>query len=462
MTSPSKFAQLSFNAGEISPELQGRADLAKYASGVNYALNFILRDYGGAERRPGFGYIAGAKTLSEAPRLIDFIYNDVQAYIIEMGDAYARFYMLGGQLAQTGTPYEITTPFVLADVFRIQYASRGDVTWMTHPGYQTQTLSRSAHTNWTMADWSSDTGPFLDPNDTTITMTPGAVTGSTTLTASAAYFDADMVGAIFRIEEGDTNSYSMWEPAKSYALNDIVRYADNVYICTDAGTSGAVAPLHTTGKRFDGQTGTACEWNYLHSGYGVCRVTGHTSATQVSITVISRLPSTSAVTNWREGAFSDHRGWPVAVTFHGQRLWFGGTKTQPQTIWGSVAGNPNDFTPGVNADDAVTFTILAKDANPIRVLAESDNALYAGTASRFFKITGEGGGPIQPGAGGQVVKSVARKGSNGVQPINVDRALLFVDASGKRVQELAYQVDADDTSTRNMNKLAPHILRPGR
>jgi hypothetical protein len=475
------------NAGEISPELQGRIDLDKFAAGVNFSINFILRDYGGAERRPGFGYVAAVKTLtlrlttlsgdalttltpaylyttvSDSPqRLIPFVYNDVQSYIVELGDFYARFYMLGGQIATSGTPYEIVTPFEAEDLFRIQYASRGDVTWLTHPDYQLQVLTRTAHSNWTIADFESDTGPFLDPNATTTTMTPSVTTpGATgTLTASASYFDSDMVGTLFRIEEDDTNAYSMWEPAKAYLANAVVRYGSNVYICTNAGTSGAVAPVHTTGKRFDGQLATACEWDYQHSGYGVCRVTGYTSATIADIEVLSLLPSTAAVTNWREGAFSDHRGWPVACCFQGSRLWFAGTRTQPQTCWGSVAGDPYDFTPGTNADDAVTFTILAQDANPIRTLGEANKALYLLTASRVFAVAGSNGGPIKPDD--IVVNAVTRRGSNGVQPINVDRALLFADQSGKRLQELGFQVDADDDAARNLNKLASHILRPGR
>lgn len=460
MTSPKKYPQLSFNAGEVAPELKGRIDLDKYAAGCTLAVNFILRDYGGAERRPGFGYVTAVKDGTKPPRIIPFIYNDVQAYIVEMGDLYARFYMLGGQIAIASVPYEIVTPFEIADVWRVQYASRGDVTWLAHPSYHTQTLSRVAHSNWTMADWDSDTGPFLDPNDTTITMTPSVTTGTGTLTASAAYFDADMVGGLFRIEEDDTNIYSMWEPAKAYILNAVVRYGSNVYICTHAGTSGAVAPVHVTGKRYDGQLASACEWSYQHSGYGVARVTGWTSATQVSITVLSRLPSTGAVTNWREGAFSDYRGWPTACCFQGSRLWLAGTRYQPQTCWGSVAGNPYDFTPGALADDAVTFTILAQDANPIRNLAEANKALYVYTASRVYAISGTNGAPIKPD---DIVRTaVTRRGSNGVQPVNIDRAIVFVDQSGKRVQELSYAIDADADAARNLNKFGSHILRPGR
>jgi hypothetical protein len=491
VTSPTKIPQLAFNGGEISPELQGRIDLAKYGTGVNYALNFILRDYGGMERRPGLGYVASAKNASEGGRLFPFIFNDQQSYVVEMGDQYARFYMLGGSiyattprlflttlagdrlltlsgdplvslhLDPTAAPYEIATPFLFADLWRIQYAQSADVMWLTHQNYQIQTLTRSAHSSWTMADWTSDTGPFLDPNITTTTLAPSAVTvgASITLTASAALFASGHVGALFRIGEDDTNGYSMWEPAKVYGAAAVVRYGNNVYSTSAGGTSGAVAPVHDNGTRYDGQIGTACQWTFLHAGYGVVRITNVASNLSATATVLSRLPSTTAVVNWREGAFSDYRGWPAAVALSAERLWYAATPHQPQTVWGSRVGAFDDFTPGANADDAVTFTIVAREANPIRTIAER-KGLYLATSRRVYRVTGTGGGPIKPDD--IVVTPMTSRGSSGVQPVDVDRALLIVDQSGKRVQELGYQVEADDDAARNLNKLATHILRQGR
>lgn len=459
MTSPQKIPQLSFNGGEISPELQGRIDLAKYGTGVNYALNFILRDYGGAERRPAFGYLGQPKNPAFGARVIPFVFNDTQAYVCEFGELYARFWMLGGQITSGGTPYEIATPYPFADIDRVQYAQSADVMWLTLQSKRIQTLTRSAHSSWAMANWASETGPFLDPNATTTTLTPGAVTGTGTLTASAALFDANHIGAIFRIEEDDTNSYSMWAPAIAYTVGQVARYGANVYECTTAGTTGAVAPTHTTGKRWDGKASASAEWLYLHSGYGVVRITSFSSATSVGYTVLSRLPSTSAVRNWREGAFSDFRGWPAAVALSGERLWFASTPTQPQTVWGSRIGAFDDFTPGANADDAVTFTIVAREANPIRTMAER-KGLYLFTSRRVYRVTGANGGPIKPDD--IFVTPMTSQGSNGVQPVDVDRAILAVDQSGKRVQEIGYQVEADDDASRDLNKLATHILRPGR
>lgn len=466
MLSPAKIPQLAWNAGEIAQNRQGRIDIDKYRAGCHWMVNFIVGEGGEFEARPGTGFIAEASDHDDAPRLLDFVFNDIQSYIVEMGDEIARFFMSGGQITvdtpAPGTIYEIVTPYAIADASWLQTSQRHDVMFIAGGarGYAPYTLSRAAHANWSCDPWTCDTGPFLDPNVTTITLTPSAIAAAATgtLTASAAFFDPGHVGALFRIEEDDTNGYSMWEPVKSYTAGDVARYGANVYVCTTSGTSGAVAPIHTHGKRWDGKISASAEWEYLHSGYGVCRVTGYNTPTSVNITVLSQLPSTGAVRRWREGAFSAYRGYPVAVALAGRRLYWLGTRTMPRTGWGSVAGDVSDFTPGPLADDAVMFTLESNEANPIRSAAER-GVLYVFTAKRAYQITGTGGGPIKPD---DIVSfACSSAGSNGVQPVNVGRGVLFVDQSGQALQELSFTVDADDDAARNLSKLATHIMRPG-
>lgn len=462
MTVERKIPQLAFNAGEISNRRRGRIDLAKYPMAVEYMINFIACTAGEAERAPGFQFIGQAKDHTDAPRLMGVTYNDVQAYMVELGAEYARFFMLGAQIQEAGGAlYEIATPYAAEDVWWLQRAQRSDTTFLAGGArrYAPQLLVRTSHANWSIEEWTCDTGPFLDPNDSAITVTPSGVTGSITLSASASLFDADMVGALWRVEEEDTNAYSMWETAKAYILGAVARFGPNVYECTTAGTSGAVAPVHTEGKRWDGKLSASAEWKYLHSGYGVARITAYTNATTVTATVLSLLPSTSPTKNWREGAFSDHRGWPVAVAFSGGRLWWLGTRYQPRTCWGSVGGNPFDFSPGPLADDAVTITLESIESNPIRAAAERGKVLYAFTSRRAYKIAGNQGAAITPDSNG--ADKVAGVGSNGVQPVDVGRAILFLDQSGVRLQELAFSEAAGDDAARNLSRLAEHMLRPG-
>ena len=166
----------TFNAGELSPFLYGRTDLGKYTSGCRTLENFLVTPYGPAKRRPGTEYIADTKTHSDKARLIPFQFSVEQAYILELGDQYIRFYRDGTQI-ETGpsTPYEISTPWALADLFLIQFVQSADVMYLVHPDYHPQKLSRTSDTSWTLVDIPFTGGPFLDDNTTSTTITPSAV-----------------------------------------------------------------------------------------------------------------------------------------------------------------------------------------------------------------------------------------------------------------------------------------------
>lgn len=94
----------NFNAGELTPLLNIREDLAKYQSGCSIMENMIPLPQGGAMKRPGTKYIAEVKTSSLSTRLLPFEYSTEQSYIIEVGNQYMRFYADGAQLqAVAGT-----------------------------------------------------------------------------------------------------------------------------------------------------------------------------------------------------------------------------------------------------------------------------------------------------------------------------------------------------------------------
>ena len=94
----------SFNAGEWSPRLDGRSDLEKYFSACRLLENMIPTRYGPAERRPGLYYVGEVKDSSKKAKLFPFKYSTVQAYMLEYGDEYIRFYKDRGQIVEgTGT-----------------------------------------------------------------------------------------------------------------------------------------------------------------------------------------------------------------------------------------------------------------------------------------------------------------------------------------------------------------------
>ena len=57
-------AYSNFTAGELTPKLYGRTDIAKYDNGAQTVENFLVQPHGGLTRRPGTQFVAEVKTLS--------------------------------------------------------------------------------------------------------------------------------------------------------------------------------------------------------------------------------------------------------------------------------------------------------------------------------------------------------------------------------------------------------------
>ena len=86
-------AQLSnFTAGELSPRLDGRNDLAKYSAGCAILENMVVYPHGAAARRPGTSFVAEVRDSSKSTRLIPFEFSTTQTYVMEFSDQIIRFY----------------------------------------------------------------------------------------------------------------------------------------------------------------------------------------------------------------------------------------------------------------------------------------------------------------------------------------------------------------------------------
>jgi len=127
--------------------------IQKYYNAAATIENFIIRPYGGVHRRPGTYYVGEVKTSSKKTRLIPFEYSTTQAYIIELGDQYMRFYMDNGQITESGSAVEIATPYLEAELFDVQYAQSADTLYLAHPNHAPRKLVRNSHTDWDLSDY---------------------------------------------------------------------------------------------------------------------------------------------------------------------------------------------------------------------------------------------------------------------------------------------------------------------
>lgn len=164
----------SFSSGELSPQLDCRNDLDKYERGCRTLQNMIPRIYGPAERRPGTKYI---ETCGGVSRVIPFIYSSTIAYVILLEDQVMYFYYNGAQVNDgDGNRLSVTTPYLEADLFELQYKQVNDVMWIVHQDYAPRKLKRTSATEFRLETIEFNVGPFKRRNDLVyengVTITP--------------------------------------------------------------------------------------------------------------------------------------------------------------------------------------------------------------------------------------------------------------------------------------------------
>mgnify|MGYP000905454819 FL=1 len=165
--------QANMTRGEVTPYVHARVDTEHYQAGLAEALNFIVLRYGGVVRCPGTLYQGPAKLANKKSRTIPFEFSRSQVYAIEAGDQYFRFWTPAGRVeSPPGTPVEVATPYLEADLQYIQSRQSGDVLYLFCRGYQPQTLTRLSETSWVLADYVPQDGPYMDANVTATTLTP--------------------------------------------------------------------------------------------------------------------------------------------------------------------------------------------------------------------------------------------------------------------------------------------------
>ena len=142
-----RLLQNNFTAGEFTPRLHARQDFPKYHNALATMHNYTGFPHGGVTRRNGTRFVKEMKDSNTLGRLIPFEFSVMQAYILEFGDHYIRFFTLSGQLEDPpGTPVEVASPYGWEDVFGIQYAQSADVLYLVHPLHQPRKLQRTSAT----------------------------------------------------------------------------------------------------------------------------------------------------------------------------------------------------------------------------------------------------------------------------------------------------------------------------
>lgn len=485
----------AFNAGEISPLLDARADTEKYGNACRIMENIVPKIYGGAFGRQGMEYMGSTKLAGKQASLIPFTFSVSTNFVIECGHLYMRFWSNGQQVMSGGLPLEIVTPFTEDDIFNIQYAQANDVMYLVDGVHSVQKLTRIADDNWTIAPVAWTFPALQDENITTLTLACSHTSGTgRSLTASSALFNAGHVGAYFQLahrRDGAFVELALTSSSTSGELRvlgkyDIFTYGDwtgKLELQTKDALGGWETIRSFTSKddRNVQTTGTADEerifrWKYTHTTagstppralleaadsriYGVVKVTAFISSTLVTVDVVKELYATSAVMSWSEGAWSDYRGQPRTVTIHEQRLAFGGNAHQPLTIWGSVTGDFENFKRSTLDDAAYTFLIGSTRGNSI-VWITSQTGLMVGTQGEEW-VVGASGQDQAITATSVQVKRQSNYGSAYIQAVQGSDAVIFVQRGRRKVREFVYQFERNAFTAPDLTLLAEHVTAGG-
>jgi hypothetical protein len=137
----------AWNAGELSPRLGARTDLNKYKNGADILENMIPLSEGGAMRRAGTRFVAEVKDSTANTRLKRFKFSTTQAYVIETGDQYFRFYKDQGRLTAGETDAAVSNGvFTDGSSLWNDESSNGSIAHSSSDGSLAFTLTSSSDT----------------------------------------------------------------------------------------------------------------------------------------------------------------------------------------------------------------------------------------------------------------------------------------------------------------------------
>lgn len=265
----------SFARGELAPRLHGRADIDHYQMSLAEARNYTVMRQGGLYRRAGFQYIAATKFADKISRLIEFEFNIEQAYALEFGDQYIRFYTLGAQVQLSGSPYEVATPYLEADLFALQVSQVADTVYIVHPNYAPRKLVRSGETNWEMSVIVFQDGPYLEEDVQGVTMTPasyGSVTPRMTSNTSPSGTAAGSDGSADAYQAFDGTASGVSLPGRSgwvsYTFPSGTKVADAYWL--RAATTFADSMISSwTFEGYNGTTWVVLDTREGEGGWGI-------------------------------------------------------------------------------------------------------------------------------------------------------------------------------------------------
>ena len=404
--------QTNFTGGELDPLLRARVDLATYKNALEKATNVVCQPQGGITRRSGTRYLmslpnSGAESAANGSRLVSFEFSTDDSYMLCFTHNRMHVFKNGALVTNingSGNDYlALTLPSTSLN--EMCWTQSADTLIVVHEDIAPIKIVRGASdSTWTASTLAFDSVPkyafTVTITNPAASITPSAVSGKVTINASAGVFNSGHVGQY--INASPQGRAKIIEYKSTTQVNVVTEFP---FFSTSAIASGS--------------------WS-LETGY--------------------------------EDVWSVTRGYPRTVTFHQGRLYFGGSKSRPSTIWGSKVGLFFDFegTEGFD-DDAVEATLDTNTYNAITDMISTKDLQVFTTGGEFF-VPQQGLEPITPSA--FFLATAGRNGSKpGIRVQQLESGVMFIHRQGKMLNEVAYNDTALTYLTSKISLLAGHLLK---
>ena len=479
--------QPAFTSGELSPSLCARVDLAKFQQGCRLLKNFYVQPHGGAVKRPGFLWLG---ELPGEAALLEFVFNSEQAYALCFGEKWLRVAMPEGfVLGEDGKPYQIATPYTLAQAKTLCGAQSADVLYLTCQGIVPHTLLRFGHAEWKLVPMVF-TPPIAPPEWDSKTVTSNWSEYPLLYSSGAAYYR-------YTTNAGEWNSGTSYEPINQ-ALYGKVDKSSSTYVPNINFVNGA--------RKSDGSSSaaqlvtpytyyiTAVDKDNKESKAGpVAAVTGPASnAWQSGDYIVLRWKPVEGAEEYRiyKAEFGGRPGYvgctgdvtwqdynsrpifsdgppkwdnpfpdgdyPAVCGFFEQRLVFASTPKRPMTLWLSRSADYTNFSAStpIKADDALELTIAGQTVSGIQWLVAL-RSLVLGSSNVEWEVGSSDGAFTAKTA---KVSPQSYRGSAALRALVVGNAILHVTRSGREVRDLKYDYGADSYNGVDLGILAAHLF----
>ena len=502
-----KVSVTNFQFGEISPSLISRTDTKVYTASAQKIENFFLRAEGGLIKRAGLSKIYEFDTTIDATktqqhRLVPFIFSDDERYIVSLEHQKIRVFQIDTNnavsLAATLTADSsgATIPITNLNMHEVTYAQSGDVMFIAHQTFMVRKLVRTGLTSFQMETKTFDTQsagakiyqPYFQFQDLGVTLDPSASSGNgITLTTSAAYWDltgsqsggnypdSKHVGITVKYHDQEITITSVQSATQatgnclatlkkrlkvdSFRTDNgvatvtvtLVNHgfsAGDAFAITNANTVGGISASNLNGNRTVAEVIDDNTFTFTAGGNANDSVAGGGTPF---------LETHAPATNWSEQSYSDLRGYPGAVTFHQNRLWYGGTISQPDGLWASKSNEFFNFDIGDASDnDSIDITAAIGEVNTIRHLV-SNRDLQCFTSTDEFIVPAFVEKPTTPT--NATIKRQTSFGSAFVKPYVFDGATVYVQTSGEIVREFLFDDGQNAYTGQPISSLASHLIK---